>query len=119
MQKKLSEQNQKIVGILGTYKDAQHKHVENGLCYYLRVAFRTVCDESSYDFFEMFVDGGYLVNYPGYGKERQILVDMIIDLLLEFNPTLMRNKEGDLTFISRKKGFKEAFNMIRYYGGYH
>ena len=117
MQKKLSEQNQKIVGILGTYKDAEYKHVENGLCYYLRVAFRTVCDKSSYDFFEMFVKY-YLVDQQGYCKERQILVDMIIDLILEFNPTLKRNKDGDLTFVCRKKGFKEAFNMIKYYGGY-
>ena len=118
MQKKLSEQNQKIVGILGTYKDAQHKHVENGLCYYFVPSFGDMLDLDSYDFFKMFVDY-HLVHEQGYCRERQILVNMIIDLLLEFNPTLMRNKEGDLTFISRKKGFKEAFNMIRYYGGYH
>lgn len=119
MQKKLSEQNQNIVEILETYEDAQGKHVENGLCYYFALPFFDLVYEDPYDFFGMFVDDGYLVNKGGYGKERQILVNMIIDLLLEFNPTLKRNKEGDLTFISRKKGFKEAFNMIRYYGGYH
>ena len=117
MQKKLSEQNQKIVGILGTYEDAQHKHYVNGLCYYFSPSFGAMLDLDSYKFFEMFVKY-YLVDKQGYCKERQILVDMIIDLLLEFNPTLMRNKEGDLTFMSRKKGFKEAFNMIKYYGGY-
>lgn len=117
MQKKLSEQNQKIVGILETYKDAQHKHYVNGLCYYFAMPFFDLVDEDSYDFFELFVDY-YLVDEQGYCKERQILVDMIIDLILEFNPTLKRNKDGDLTFVSRKKGFKEAFNNIRYYGGY-
>lgn len=117
MQKKLSEQNQKIVGILETYEGEYYKHEKNGLCYYFRESFRTVCDESSYEFFGKFVWYS-LVQLGGYCKERQILVNMIIDLLLEFNPTLKRNKEGDLTFVCRKKGFKEAFNMIRYYGGY-
>ena len=116
MQKKLQEQNQKIVGILETY-EGYYKHRKDGLCYYFVPSFGDMLDLDSYEFFKMFVKS-YLVNYPGYGKERQILVDMIIDLILEFNPTLKRNKEGDLTFISRKKGFKEAFNMIRYYGGY-
>jgi len=117
MQKKLQEQNQKIVGILETYKDAQHKHYVNGLCYYFAHPFFEFVYEDSYDFFGLFVDY-YLVDEQGYCKERQILVDMIIDLILEFNPTLKRNKDGDLTLSCRKKGFKEAFNMIRYYGGY-
>lgn len=117
MQKNLSEQNQKIVGILETYKDAQYKHKENGLCYYFAMPFFDLVDEDSYDFFGMFVKS-YLVDQQGYCKERQILVNMIIDLLLEFNPTLKRNKDGDLTLSCRKKGFKEAFKMVRYYGGY-
>lgn len=117
MQKKLQEQNQKIVGILETYKDAQHKHYVNGLCYYFSPSFSTMLDLDSYKFFNMFVKH-YLVDQQGYCKERQILVNMIIDLILEFNPTLKRNKDGDLTLVWRKRGFKEAFNMIRYYGGY-
>ena len=117
MQKKQSEQNQKIVGILTIYSFSSIHHESNGLCYYFSPSFRAMLDLDSYEFFKMFVKS-YLVNYPGYGKERQILVNMIIDLLLEFNPTLKRNKDGDLTFMSRKKGFKEAFNMIKYYGGY-
>ena len=117
MQKNLSEQNQKIVGILTIYSFSSIHHESNGLCYYFSPSFSTMLDSDSYKFFKMFVKH-YLVNYPGYCKERQILVNMIIDLLLEFNPTLKRNKDGDLTFVCRKKGFKEAFNMIRYYGGY-
>ena len=116
MQKKLQEQNQKIVGILETY-EGYYKHKKDGLCYYFSPSFSTMLDSDSYKFFKMFVKN-YLVNYPGYCKERQILVNMIIDLLLEFNPTLKRNKDGDLTLACRKKGFKEAFNMIKYYGGY-
>lgn len=111
---KLSEQNQKIVEILETYKDAQHKHEENGLCYYFAMPFFDLVYEDSYEFFGMFVMD-YLTDQRGYCKERQILVDMIIGLILEFNPTLNRNKDGDLTLMSRKKGFKEAFKMIQYY----
>jgi hypothetical protein len=92
-------------------------HYVNGLCCYFSTPFFDIVDENSYNFFYMFVQV-YLVDHRGYCKERQILVNMIIDLLLEFNPTLKRNKDGDLTFVCRKKGFKEAFNMIRYYGGY-
>ena len=117
MQKKLSEQNQKIVGILTIYSFSSIHHESNGLCYYFAHPFFEFVYEDSYDFFGLFVDY-YLVDEQGYCKERQILVDMIIDLILEFNPTLKRNKDGDLTFMSRKKGFKEAFNMIKYYGGY-
>ena len=116
MQKNLSEQNQKIVGILETY-EGYYKHKKDGLCYYFDLPFSDLVYEDSYDFFKLFVDY-YLVDEQGYCKERQILVDMIIDLILEFNPTLKRNKDGDLTLSCRKKGFKEAFNMIRYYGGY-
>ena len=118
MQKNLSEQNQKIVGILTTYNESENPHTIHGLCYYFVRPFSDLVYEHSYDFFDLFVDQ-YLVDEQGYCKERQILVDMIIDLLLEFNPTLKRNKDGDLTLSCRKKGFKEAFNMIRYYGGYH
>lgn len=118
MQNKLSEQNQKIIGILTTYNESENPHTIHGLCYYFRDAFDDdVAGIYSYNFFDLFVDQ-YLVDEQGYCKERQILVNMIIDLLLEFNPTLMRNKDGDLTLSCRKKGFKEALNMIRYYGGY-
>lgn len=118
MQKKLSEQNQKIVGILTIYSFSSINHESSGLCYYFSPSFRAMLDLDSYEFFKMFVKY-YLTNQQGYCKERQLLVDMIINLLLEFNPTLKRNKEGDLTLSCRKKGFKEAFNMIRYYGGHH
>lgn len=117
MQKKLSEQNQKIVGILTIYSFSSIHHESSGLCYYFSPSFGAMLDLDSYKFFEMFVKY-YLVDEQGYCKERQILVNMIIDLILEFNPTLKKNKEGGLTFVSRKKGFKEALNMIRYYGGY-
>lgn len=117
MQKNLSEQNQKIVGILTIYSESKYSHRVNGLCHYFREAFRDIAGIYSYAFFDLFVQG-YLTDDRGYCEKRQILVNMIIDLLLEFNPTLKWNKDGNLTFVSRKKGFKEAFNMIRYYGGY-
>ena len=113
-QKTLSEQNQKIVGILTTYRESKDLHTMNGLCCFFRESFD---DIASYAFFDLFVHG-YLVYQGGYCKQRQIMIDMIIDLFVNFNPTLADGKYGAYVLKSRKKGFKEEFNMIRYYGGY-
>ena len=115
-QKTLSEQNQKIVGILTIYRDSKYSHTINGLCCYFRESFEDIAKIYSYNFFDLFVQG-YLVYQGGYCKERQIMADMIIDLFVNFNPTL-KNEGGEYSLKSRKEGFKEAFNMIRYYGGY-
>lgn len=114
---KLSEQNQKIVGILTIYSVSEYSHITRGLCFYFRDAFWDITKISSYDFFDVFVQG-YLVSHSGYCKERQIMTDMIIELFVTFNPTLKEDKYGAYSLKSRKKGFKEALNMIRYYGGY-
>lgn len=116
-QKTLSKQNQKIVGILTTYRESKDLHTIYGLCCYFRESFDDIAKIYSYTFFDLFVPG-YLVYHGGYCKERQIMADMIIDLFVNFNPTLADGKYGAYVLKSRKKGFKEAFNMIRYYGGY-
>ena len=115
-QKTLSEQNQKIVGILTAYRESKDLHTLNGLCYFFHESFDDIAKIYSYTFFDLFVPG-YLVYHGGYCKERQIMTDMIIDLFVNFNPTL-KNEGEKYSLKSRKKGFKEAFNMIRYYGGY-
>ena len=113
-QKTLSEQNQKIVGILTAYRESKDLHTINGLCCFFRESFD---DIASYAFFDLFVCG-YLVYQGGYCKQRQIMIDMIIDLFVNFNPTLKDEPRGGYSLKSRKKGFKEALNMICYYGGY-
>lgn len=116
-QKTLSEQNQKIVGILTTYRESEDLHTINGLCYFFHDSFEEIARINSYAFFDLFVNG-YLAHCGGYCEKRQIIADMIIDLFVNFNPTLADGKDGAYVLKSRKKGFKEAFNMIRYYGGY-
>ena len=117
MKTTLSEQNQKIVGILTTYRESKDLHTMNGLCCFFRESFDDIAKIYSYTFFDLFVPG-YLVYHGGYCKERQIMADMIIDLFVNFNPTLKDEPRGEYSLKSRKKGFKEALNMICYYGGY-
>ena len=115
-QKTLSEQNQKIVGILTTYRESEDLHTIGGLCYFFREPFDNIARIDSYAFFDLFVLG-YLTHRGGHCEKRQIMADMIIDLFVNFNPTL-KDEGEEYSLKSRKKGFKEAFNMIRYYGGY-
>ena len=117
-QKTLSKQNQKIVGILTTYRESEDLHTINGLCYFLREPFDNIARINSYTFFDLFVCGYLQDCGGGYCEKRQIMADMIIDLFVNFNPTLKDEPRGEYSLKSRKKGFKEALNMICYYGGY-
>ena len=117
-QKTLSEQNQKIVGILTTYSESKDLHTGSGLCsFFFREPFYKIARINSYAFFGLFVRG-YLVGHDGYCEKRQIMVDMIIDLFVNFNPTLEFVEHEGCSLKCTEEGFKEAFKMIKYYGGY-